>query len=310
MWYNSLWAVAVADVPRDRSLPIFATPMPDGEFTGRWRTIDIVIDAEAIASRSVSTEGVMVEHGQLLCSDLEAFGEFRMWESLDGLADFVFWGEEAVGVAAVFQAAKLGEREYGWKDLPIEEIDQHAQAVQNHIEKNGLNVGVDYRPHCNLEKLNRQIRENDLEAGQVLLGQAKTCGFSNRWGDGIFEVVRDFDSTGRLIRIRLDVGSEKTQTLMRAVRVRRQGAIVSRKILDERQPIRFAERLEPSRPEDSGWFFSAGTENDDYMSDAENLAVVSIQAILEMDGAVRGILGAPVGSVFQRGESGFVAEDV
>ena len=223
--YNNLWAVAIADVPTDRSLPILATPMPEGEFSGRWRTIDVVIDANAIASRSVYTEGVMVEHGQLLCSDLEAFGEFRMWHSLDGLADFVFWGEQAAGVAQVFQAAKFGEREYGWKDLPIEEIQQHAQAVQSHIQKNGLNVGVDYRPHCNLEKLNSQIRARDLEAGQVLLGQAKTCGFDNRWGDGIFEVVRDFDTNGRLIRIRLDVGNEKRQALLRGIRVRSQSAI-------------------------------------------------------------------------------------
>ena len=88
--YNGLWSVAIAGVPTDRSLPILATPMPDGEFAERWRSIDVVIDAKAKASRSVSTQGVMVEHGQLLCSDLEAFGEFRMWQSLDGLADFVF----------------------------------------------------------------------------------------------------------------------------------------------------------------------------------------------------------------------------
>ena len=207
----------------------------------------------------------------------------------------------------VFQAAKIGEREYGWKDLPIEEIQQYAQAVQNHIEKNGLKVGVDYRPHCNLEKLNSQIRESDLEAGQVLLGQAKSCGFSNRWGDGIFEVVRDFDTTGRLIRIRLDVGNERKQSLLRGIRIRSQSAIVSRKILDERQPIRFAERLEPSRPADSGWFFSAGTETDEYMSDAKNVAVISIHELLKMDGAVEGILSAPVGRAFRRYESGFVA---
>lgn len=76
-------------------------------------------------------------------------------------------------------------------------------------------VAVDYRPHCNLEKLNAQIRANELEVGQVLLDHAKYCGFSSRWGDGIFEVIRDFDPTGRLVRIRIDVGSEQKQTLMR-----------------------------------------------------------------------------------------------
>jgi hypothetical protein len=87
--YNRLWAVATGDLSTDRPLPVVATPMPDGEFTGRWRSIDVIVDPAAAAAATQTVQGVMVEHGQLMCVDLEALGEFRMWEPLDGLADFV-----------------------------------------------------------------------------------------------------------------------------------------------------------------------------------------------------------------------------
>lgn len=306
--YNKLWAVAVRGLPTKRALPIFATPMPDGEFAGRWRSIDIVIDSTAHVSKSLATNGVMVEHGQLICADLKAFGAFRMWHSLDGQADFVFWGHDAANVAQVFHAEAINRHEYGWRNLPLEEIGKHAQEVQEYIDKNGIKVAVDYRPHCNLERLNAQIRNSELEVGQVLLDHAKTCGFSNRWGDGIFEVIRDYDAAGRLVRIRIDVGSEQRQTLMRRVKARAQGAIVTKKILADGQPIRFAERLEPSNPDDSGWAFSAGTESEEYMQDAKNLAVVSIALLLQRDPALETILDAPFGSLFRRTSTGYVPD--
>lgn len=102
--YNHLWAVVVGGLPAGRPLPIEATPMPNGEFAGRWRSIDVVIDADAEIARSLPVQGVMVEHGQMICADLKAFGDFRMGEPLDGLADFVFWGKDAPAIAERFQA--------------------------------------------------------------------------------------------------------------------------------------------------------------------------------------------------------------
>lgn len=306
--YNNLWAVAVQGLPTARPLQIVATMMPDGEFAGRWQSIDIVIDSEAAVSKSTSVVGVMVEYGQLICADLESFGDFRMWQSLDGQADFVFWGKDAAGVAQLFDAKAISPREYGWLNLPLDEVSKHADAVQDHIEKNKLKVGVGYRPHCNLEKLNAQIRGSELEVGQVVLKNSRACGFSTRWGDGLFEVFRDFDASGRLVRIRIDAGSKQRQSMMRNLKQRSLGALVTRKILDEGQRILYAERLEPNNPGDSGWAFSAGTENDAYMEDAKNIAIVSIESVLKMDSAVEAILDAPIGSAFRRESNGYLPD--
>lgn len=307
--YQNLWAVAVSGLPKDRPLPIVATPMPEGEFEGRWRSIDIVLDDKASVANSLSTMGIMVDHGQFICSDLEAFGEFKMWESLDGLADFVFWGPDAEGVAKKFNAQALESEEFGWIDVAIDEIGKHAQAVQDYVYEHKLRVGSDYRPHCNLEKLNSQVRNSEIETGEIQLKSSTACGFSNRWGDGIFEVIRDFDSEGNLVRIRLDVGNERRQSVIRGLMTRSQGAIVTQKIVSGGEPIRFAERLEPANPNDSGWAFCSGNESDEYMENSANFAIVRVQSLVDKDPAIAEILDAPIGSLFRRGPNGYEAED-
>jgi hypothetical protein len=306
--YNHLWAVVVGGLPAGRMLRIEATPMPQGEFAGRWRTIDVVIDPNAAVAQSLPVQGVMVEHGQMICADVEAFGAFRMWEPLDGLADFVFWGTDAPAIAEKFQASRLDDRNYGWVNVPDAQIHTYAQPVQDWIESQKLHAGVDYRPHCNLEKLNAQIRDTELESGQLDLAGARVCGFSNRWGDGIFTVIRDIDAVGRLVRVRLDVGNEESQSRLRRVLILALGAIVTRKVLAG-EPIRFAERLEPHEPQDSGWALSSGTETQEYMDDPKNLAIVRLAAMMENDRELAKIIDAPVGSVFRRTPSGFVRDE-
>jgi hypothetical protein len=306
--YNQLWAVAVGGLPAGPTLRIEASPMPQGEFAGRWRTIDVVIDADAAVAQSLPVQGVMVEHGQMICADLEAFGAFRMWETLDGLADFVFWGKDALAIAEKFQASRLDDCNFGWVNVPDARMHTYAQPVQDWIKSQRLHAGVDYRPHCNLEKLNAQIRDRELEAGQLELAGAQACGFRNRWGDGIYTVIRDFNAGGRLVRIRLDVGNEETQSRLRRVLILSCGALVTRKILDG-EPIRFAERLEPQRPQDSGWALSSGTETPAYMDDANNLSIIRLGAAVDRDPELGKIIDAPVGSVFRRTKSGFVPDE-
>ncbi len=306
--YNHLWAVAIGGVPAGRSLQVVANGLPeDSEFTGRWRSIDVVIDEVTPVARSIPLQGVMVEHGQLICADLEAFGSFRMWEPLDGLADFIFWGKDAAAVAKKFNAPQLETGQYGWVDVPDGVISTHAQPVQDWVESEKLHVAVDYRPHCNLEKLNTQIRTTDLEAGQIDLAGTKACGFSNRWGDGIFTVIRDLASDGQLLRIRLDVGNAESQSRLRNVILRHLGAIVTRKVLHG-EPIRFAERMEPNNSQDSGWFLSSGTETATYMEDAKNMAIVQLGSMVESDPELAKILESPVGAAFRRTKEGFVPD--
>ncbi|GIH97637.1 DUF2185 domain-containing protein [Planobispora siamensis] len=306
--YNRLWAVAVGGLPADRPLPVVAEAMEGGEFPGRWRSIDVIVDPDAETVDSHAVQGVMVDHGQLMCADLGALGEFRMWESLDGRADFVFWGADAAELAARVGATRLTDREFGWTDVIEEEIGAHAERVQEAARREGLKIGVDFRPHDNLERLNAQIRANDTRAGTLSLAGARACGFDNRWGDGVFTIVRDLDAQGRLVRIRLDVGNEETQRRMRRVRLMGCEAIVSNLVLDGGHPPRFIERMEPIGPDDSGWGLLSGAESEEFMADGTNFGIVGVRDLVTRYPAFEEVLDAPIGSLFRLREEVYVPD--
>jgi hypothetical protein len=306
--YNRMWAVACSGLPRTGALPVVATPMPDGEFAGRWRYIDVVVEPGVEVVTTEPVQGVMVEHGQLICADLDALGEFRMWESLDGLGDFVFWGADAASAAEAAQAVRLGEGEYGWLNVPMTELDALADRTQRLIKEHGWRVGVDYRPHDNLERLNAQVRANQTRAGTVVLGGVQACGFDNRWGDGIFTVSRGLGSGGELVRVRLDVGDEETQRLMRRVWLMACRAIVSRLVWDDRQPPRFIERQPASRSEDSGWRVCSGSESEQFMADSANFRLVQVRQLIERYPMFKEIVDAATGSLFHLQDDGYVPD--
>lgn len=306
--YNRLWAVAAGGLPTDRPLPVVATPMPEGEFGGRWRSVDVVVDPAAAVARTETVQGVMVDHGQLMCVDLDALGAFRMWESIDGLADYVFWGADAADLATQVGAASLGGGRFGWSDTPTADIDAHARRTQQIIVARHLEVAVDYRPHDNLELLNSQVRTNDTRAGTLTLDGARACGFDNRWGDGVFTVARDLDAGGRLVRLRLDVGNDETQRRMRRVLLMSSGALVSGLVWSGEHPPRFIERMKGSGPDDSGWGLLSGAESPDYMRDPSNFRVAAVRDVIERFPAFEEVLDAPAGSLFHLEDGAYLPD--
>ncbi|WP_434301534.1 DUF2185 domain-containing protein [Corallococcus exiguus] len=307
--YNGLWAVVVGGLPSSRGLKVIGMSMPPGEFGGRWRSIDIVVDEEAEAARSEQVSGVMVDHGQLLFAGLGPMGRFRMWEPEDGLADYVFHGRDAPKLAKELGASDLGDGLYGWKDLPMDRVGEKATPLQERLEKDGLAVGVDYRPHCNLEKLNAGLRECEEDTASLVLDGARVVGCGNRWGDGIFTVSRHLDAKGRTVRVRVELGTEERQKLLRGIRLRQRKALVTRFITENGEPIRFAERSKPAAEEDSGWLFTSGLETEEYMEESGNAVIVPLRSLLGRDKELDAILDAPVGAVFRREGNGFVPEE-
>ena len=75
---------------------------------------------------------------------------------------------------------------------------------------------------------------------------------------------------------------------------------VTNKILQDGQKIGCVYREEPDTPEDSGWRFLAGDETDEYMENSDNIAFVSIGAVLSQDDSVISLLEEPCGSTFQK----------
>ncbi|MFC0529888.1 hypothetical protein [Phytohabitans kaempferiae] len=150
--------------PNDGEEIDLAITGPDAVAAGR--AYDRQFDPRYLYDITEPVQRVMVEHGQLLCVDLEALGELRVWESLDGLGDVVFRSADASDLADRVGVRRLDDGEFGWTDLPMAEAGARADHTQRLID--------------------------------------------NRWGDGIFTVVRHLDAAGELVRIRLDVGDEDT----------------------------------------------------------------------------------------------------
>lgn len=75
---------------------------------------------------------------------------------------------------------------------------------------------------------------------------------------------------------------------------------VTNRVLRDGKLVGYLYREAPDREDDSGWRITANDESDEYMDSAENLAYVSLGAVLSRDDSFRDLLDAPVGSAFVR----------
>jgi hypothetical protein len=64
--------------------------------------------------------------------------------------------------------------------------------------------------------------------------------------------------------------------------------------------VGFMYRDAPDGPEDSGWRFMAGLEDQDYMDDPANHDVYDVNTIANYDPSIVPLLDEPEGSVFER----------
>lgn len=282
-------------------LRVVGEPIPEGDpDAGRLRRVCLEARAGTVA-RSEQFGYVGVDWGRLLFVDLDAVGLWQHHEPLDGRADFAFWGRDAELVARRTDAPALDTRVFGWRDLPVREAAERGDHVEQLREEEGLTFATDFRPHSHHYQLMEQVRASATESGGVTLGDARACGFMTTWGDGIFELHRDLDADGQLLRLRVELGTEKQQRMMRQLEVRTfTSALVSRMVLDQGEPVRFMYREATDREEDSGWRMFTGLETEEYNDDASNIAIVPLTRFAELDPRVSRLLDAPIGSVFER----------
>ena len=77
--------------------------------------------------------------------------------------------------------------------------------------------------------------------------------------------------------------------------------MATKKLVDEKLPVRFMFREEGSA-QDSGWRFFSGTEDQDYVDDPANIGIYDVETILGIDKSVRPYLSSAVGMAFEKGE--------
>jgi hypothetical protein len=199
------------------------------------------------------------------------------------------------------RAPRIGDSEFGWRDLTLAEAEAHASDVLRARESTGAVFAQDYRPHTHEFYLLEQFRAGRTDSGVVRLGGATACGFATTWGDGLFEVHRDLDAEGRLLRVRVELGTDARVELMAKLRFRWTAqALVSRLVLQGGEPIRFMYRTAPAREGDSGWRMFSGFEGPEFNQDPENFALVRLQDFGDADARVDVLLDEPVGSAFER----------
>lgn len=75
---------------------------------------------------------------------------------------------------------------------------------------------------------------------------------------------------------------------------------VTKRVLDEGHKVGYLYRDAPDEERDSGWRITSNTESDEYMEDSNNIAYVSLGAVLSRDDSFIELLDQPEGSAFIR----------
>ncbi len=79
------------------------------------------------------------------------------------------------------------------------------------------------------------------------------------------------------------------------------GFVLATKMLVEgKRKVRFMYREEAQNPQDSGWRFFCGDEEDDYVNDPDNIGVYDVNTILDIDRSILPYLSSIPGIALER----------
>eukprot|EP00300_Choanocystis_sp_HF-7_P029300 c35966_g1_i1.p1 GENE.c35966_g1_i1~~c35966_g1_i1.p1 ORF type:complete len:368 (+),score=63.72 c35966_g1_i1:69-1106(+) len=172
----------------------------------KWVALEVA-PGEAVASVCAGT--VAVDKARLMFVDLDAVGSWEHHQPTDGLADFVFWGRDAAAAAARFGAPELRDEAgvFGFLDLTLKQVVQVGGEIEAAVDAGKYRMRTDFRPHSHHYHILKQMRSTATESGSIELAGSRTCAFFTTWGDGFFPVFRDFDASGALLRVRIELGT-------------------------------------------------------------------------------------------------------
>src|SRR3569623_1408631 len=166
-----------------------------------------LVKAQVPAERALAVVGQRVGKGRYAnCRDHGALDHWQHEDSLDGLADFLFWGRDAGSLARAMRAPAQTEG-YGWIDLPVADADAKALEASKIKAENHRLLATDFRPHSHHFHALAAARQNPRGAGTIEVGGAKVCLFFTSWGDGVFPVFLDLDSKDRPVQIRIQLNA-------------------------------------------------------------------------------------------------------
>jgi hypothetical protein len=208
-------ALVVADVPNDRELAVVGKRVGKGRFADCWDHVAIAIrDGEVAHTKKLGEAGV--DFARLICMDKGALDHWQHDDSLDGLADFVFWGRDEVQLAKAMRAPRIPDG-YGWTDLTVADAEAKADRAAVLKAENHWLLAMDLRPHSHHFHALAAARASRCGAGTLEVGGATTCLFFTSWGDGVFPIYLDVDHDDQPVRIRIQLATEASNAAMRSV---------------------------------------------------------------------------------------------
>jgi len=208
-------AIVTASVPADRPLSVVGVPVGTGRFSDCWDHVAVVLGAgEVHASKKLGEAGV--DFARLVLMDHAALDHWQHEDSLDGRADFVFWGRDQVQLAKVMNASRTKDG-YGWINLPVAEVEVKADEVARRKASNKWLLATDYRPHSHHFHALAAARRSPLGAGTLELANTKLLLFFTSWGDGVFPIYLDLDADEHPVQIRIQLATLKSYAAMTAV---------------------------------------------------------------------------------------------
>ena len=79
------------------------------------------------------------------------------------------------------------------------------------------------------------------------------------------------------------------------------GFVLATKMLIEgKRRVRYMYHEEATSPQDSGWRFFCGDEDDEYVNNPDNIAIYDINTILEIDKSILPYLNCAIGTALER----------
>jgi hypothetical protein len=207
--------IVKAAVPTDRALAVIGRRVGTGRFSDCWDSVSVKL-ASGVTTHWEKVGEATVDFARLVLMDHAALDAWTHEDTLDGLADVVFWGRDAAAAAKASGAKSLKEG-YGWTNLSLDVAEEKALAVDKLKAANGWGLMIDFRPHSHHFYALAEARKNKMGAGMLEVGDAQVCLFFTSWGDGVFPVFIDLDEENRPLQLRVQLNTQSSMAAMHAV---------------------------------------------------------------------------------------------
>jgi hypothetical protein len=198
-----------APVPSDRALPVIGTRVGGGRFAACWDHVAIQLgDDPHPVTRARKLGEAPADFARLICMDRAAIDHWQHEDSLDQLADFVFWGRDEAALAKALGARRLAAGDgHGWHDLPIADAEALADRAAALKAEHKWLLSAELRPHSHHFDVLAAARASPTGAGVLEVGGARVLLFFTSWGDGVFPVFLDVDADDRPVQVRIQLAA-------------------------------------------------------------------------------------------------------